>query len=201
MTQIEVNVRGGLTFARGLRAMLRADTDVLLVGEIRDEETARIAMRASLSGHLVLTTLHAADATGAVARLRDLGVDPGLLSASLRCIVAQRLARRLCSECAESRRATDEELAELSSDEAAIVGHPVGCGACGGTGYRGRLGLYEVLPVSGGVRQALDRSDEELHRAALEGGMTPLSTEAQRLCLAGATSFEEVRRVAGDRLR
>jgi type II secretory ATPase GspE/PulE/Tfp pilus assembly ATPase PilB-like protein len=200
VTQVEVNTRSGLTFARGLRAMLRADTDVLLVGEIRDEETAKIAMQASLTGHLVLTTLHAADGLGSIARLRDLGVGDGMLSAALRCVVAQRLARRLCTACAVSRAATDEELAELDADGEAVLAHPAGCALCDGTGYRGRIGIYELLPVTGAVRSALAGGADELERAVLEAGMRPLRAEAQRLCLAGVTSLDEVRRVAGDRL-
>jgi type IV pilus assembly protein PilB len=202
VNQIEANPRSGLTFARGLRTILRSDPDVLLVGEIRDEETARIAMQAAMTGHLVLTTLHAHNAASSIARLRDMGVEPGLLATSLNCIVAQRLARRLCLDCREPYAPTPEEAAELGTDPTAptTLYRPAGCVRCGGTGYRGRVALYEVMPIQGDLRRQIAASTEEIFAAAVEQGMTTLRQDGMRVCLAGISSLEEIRRVTGDRL-
>ncbi|HEX6491783.1 MAG TPA: GspE/PulE family protein [Gaiellaceae bacterium] len=203
VNQIEVNARSGLTFARGLRTILRSDPDVLLVGEVRDEETARIAMQAAMTGHLVLTTLHAHNAASSIARLRDMGVDPGLLATSLNCIVAQRLARRLCPDCREPYAASNAERVEVGvadMPEAISLYRAQGCLRCAGTGYRGRVALYEVMPISGEVRRRLGSSTEEIFAAAVEGGMTTLRQDGLRVCLAGISSLEEIRRVTGDRL-
>jgi type IV pilus assembly protein PilB len=202
VAQLEVSARAGLTFARGLRTMLRADPDVLLVGEIRDEETARIAVQAALTGHLVLSTLHTYNAPSSIARLKDMGVEPNLLATSVNCIVAQRLARRLCAECREEYVAGTEDLAELGLPDAGehmMLYRPRGCVQCAETGYRGRVALYEVMPIRGKVRTALEGSTEEIMRAALEQGMKTLRDDGIRQCLAGVTSLDEVRRVAGDR--
>jgi type IV pilus assembly protein PilB len=202
VNQVEVNVRSGLTFARGLRTILRSDPDVLLVGEIRDEETARIAMQAALTGHLVLTTLHAHNAASSMARLRDMGVEPGLLATAMNCVVAQRLARRLCLDCREPYTPSDEERAE-AGDELPVdapLYRPVGCTRCAGSGYRGRVALYEVMPVHGDVRRRVAASTEEIFAAAVEQGMTTLRQDGMRVCLAGISSLEEIRRVTGDRL-
>ena len=204
ITQVEVNTKSGLTFARGLRTMLRSDPDVLLVGEIRDEETARIAIQAAMTGHLVLTTLHTHNAASSIARLQNMGIDPGLLASSLNCIVAQRLARRLCVECREAYWPSVEELATLGlgADEygKTWLYKPTGCVACAGTGYSGRVALYEVMPVEGRIRSLLGSSTEEIFAAAVEQGMTTLGQEGIRLCLAGVSSLEEIKRVTGDRL-
>ena len=203
VNQVEVNPKSGLTFARGLRTILRSDPDVLLVGEIRDEETARIAMQAAMTGHLVLTTLHTHNAASSIARLKDMGVDPGLLATSINCIVAQRLARRLCLECRESYAATTADRAELGLDavlDTVTLYRPVGCVHCAGTGYRGRVALYEVMPVQGRIRRLLASSTEEIFAAAVEQGMTTLRQDGIRLCLAGTSSLDEIRRVTGDRL-
>ncbi len=135
-----MNFKSGLTFARGLRTILRSDPDVLLVGEIRDEETARIAVQAAMTGHLVLTTLHTHNAASSIARLVDMGVEPSLLATSINCIVAQRLARRLCSACREAYWPTDHELVELGLErptEETVLYRPVGCAQCGGHRLRG----------------------------------------------------------------
>src|SRR5437764_8194394 len=203
VNQIEVNVRSGLTFARGLRTILRSDPDVLLVGEIRDEETARIAMQAALTGHLVLTTLHAHNAAGSVARLKDMGVEPGLLASAVNCIVAQRLARRLCTDCRESYWPEDEELVHMGLIEQkgkVYLHRSKGCGRCSETGFRGRVALYEVMPVTRGIRGLLEASTDEIHHAAVEDGMTTLHEDGIRLCLEGISSLEEIRRVTGERL-
>ena len=200
INQIEVNPKSGLTFSRGLRTMLRSDPDVLLVGEIRDEETARIAIQAAMTGHLVLTTLHAHNAASAIARLKDMGVDAGLLASSVNCIVAQRLARRLCSDCRRAYAADADERAELGvgSDELKVY-RGEGCLRCGNTGYRGRVALYEVMPIEGRLTRMFDQPTEEIYAAAVKQGMTTLREDGVRLCLAGITSLDEVRRVTGDR--
>lgn len=202
VAQVEVNVRAGLTFARGLRTILRSDPDVLLVGEIRDEETARIAIQAAMTGHLVLTSLHTHNAASSIARLKDMGVEPSILATSINCIVAQRLARRLCVECREPYRPDAAEVAELAADApaAATLYQARGCGACAGTGYRGRVALYEVMSVHGRIRRLIEASTEEIFAAAVEEGMTTLRQDGMRLCLAGVSSLDEIRRVTGDRL-
>ena len=204
VVQIEVNPRSGLTFPRGLRTILRSDPDVLLVGEIRDEETAEIATQAAMTGHLVLTTLHAHSASSAIARMKQMGIDPQLLAGSLNGIVAQRLVRRLCIDCSEPYEPSPAELAELGADEAdspAKLYRAVGCVRCGGTGYRGRTALYEVLAVQGTLRGLIEGSTHEFFAAAVEHGMQTLGQAGSRLCLDGITSLDELHRITGDRLR
>jgi type IV pilus assembly protein PilB len=200
IVQIETNPRAGLTFARGLRTLLRSDPDVLLVGEIRDEETAKIAVHASLTGHMVLSTLHAYDTIGAIVRLHEMGIDRGSLAAGLTCVIAQRLPRRLCPHCAEPY----EHDAELfvrsgfrspSHRETYPLRRPAGCAECGGTGFHGRVALYEVLPVRGAVRDAIGSTSAALLEAAAATGMRTLRQDGLRLCIEGLTSVEEVARV------
>jgi type IV pilus assembly protein PilB len=202
--QIEVNPRAGLTFARGLRTILRSDPDVILVGEIRDEETAQIAMRAAMTGHLVCSTLHSQTAASAVRRLTDMGVEPGLLAATLTCLVAQRLARRVCVDCMETYKATKDDLVALGRQgerpgRRQLV-RGAGCPACGGTGYRGRIALFEVLTLTEELREliASGASTVELQRAAVASGMRTLFDDGARLCLEGVTTVAEVKRVVGD---
>jgi len=203
VNQIEVTPKAGLTFARGLRTILRSDPDVLLVGEIRDEETARIAVQAAMTGHLVLTTLHAHNAAASIARLKDMGVEPSLLATSINCIIAQRLARRLCLECREAYEPDDKELRELGLEHGhgLTLYRPRGCVACAGTGYAGRVALYEVLNVHGHIRRHIEATTEEIFAAAVEDGMTTLRQDGLRLVLEGISSLDEVRRVTGDRLQ
>lgn len=200
--QIEIDPLAGLTFARGLRTILRSDPDVILVGEIRDEETARIAVQAATTGHLVLTTLHAHSAASAIARLKDMGVDPELLATSISCIVAQRLARRLCLRCREPYEATAEqrERLGLGDREGLRLYRARGCNDCFGTGFRGRVALYEAMPVDATIRRLIDASTDDIVAAALAGGMTTLRDSGIRLCIAGVTSPEEVQRATGERL-
>jgi type IV pilus assembly protein PilB len=200
ITQVEVNIKSGLTFGRGLRTILRADPDVLLVGEVRDEETARIAVQAALTGHLVLTTLHAHNAASSIARLKDMGVEPNLMATSINCIVAQRLARRLCVDCREPYDPTDEELYELQAVGQGQLYRAVGCAHCTDTGFRGRVALYEVMPFQGKLRSLVEGSTDQIFAAAVEQGMRTLREDGLRLSLAGVTSIDEVRRVTGDRL-
>jgi type IV pilus assembly protein PilB len=199
--QTEVYARIGLTFGRGLRTILRADPDVILVGEIRDEETAQIAIQAAMTGHLVLTTLHTNDAAGAIARLRTLGVDPDLLGSSINCIVSQRLARRLCEHCRESYEPTQEQITSMNliSVSNPVLYRASGCLQCGNTGYSGRVALYELMPVHGLGRVLLDGSTDEIFEAAVAAGMRTLREDGVRASLAGVTTLEEVRRITGDR--
>ena len=200
--QVEVRQKAGLTFARGLRTILRSDPDVLLVGEVRDEETARIAVQAAMTGHLVLTSLHTQDAASSIERLKDMGIESSLLSASLTCIVAQRLARRLCLECRRPSTASAEELEELQvqSTSMPLLYEPVGCQRCARTGYRGRVALYEVMPVGAHLRSLMKLSTQEIFSAAVEAGMRTLKQDGYRLVLEGITSLSEVRRVTGETL-
>ncbi|HUZ82240.1 MAG TPA: GspE/PulE family protein [Gaiellaceae bacterium] len=200
VNQVEVNVRAGLTFARGLRTLLRSDPDVVLVGEVRDEETARIAIQAAMTGHLVLTSLHTHNAAASIARLKDMGVEPSLLATAINCIVAQRLARRLCEHCRLPHEPSVEERALLGVGAGAVLYRAGGCSRCGGTGYRGRVALYEVMPIRGRIRRLVEASTEEIFAAAVEEGMTTLRSDGIRLCVAGVSSLDEIRRVTGDRL-
>jgi type IV pilus assembly protein PilB len=204
ITQVEVNVRAGLTFASGLRTMLRSDPDVVLIGEVRDEETARIAIQAAMTGHLVLTTLHTHNAASSIARLRDMGVDQSLIATSVNCIVAQRLARRLCVHCREPYYPTQaEQIADGLKgilEEGEYLYRAKGCAECAEMGYSGRVALYEVMPISGKIRHLIEASTEEIFAAAVGGGMMTLREDGIRLCRAGVTSLEEVHRVTGDRL-
>jgi type IV pilus assembly protein PilB len=202
--QIEVNPRAGLTFATGLRTILRSDPDVILVGEIRDEETADIAFQAAMTGHMVLSSLHAQNAASAVARLKDMDVEPGLIATALNCIVAQRLARKLCESCRESYAPDEDELSALGlptfEDSRTHLFRAAGCERCSFTGYSGRVGLFEVMPIRGGIRALIESSTEEIFAAAVQAGMTTMRQDGIRLALAGVTSLSEVRRVTGERM-
>ena len=183
--------------------MMRADPDVIMVGEIRDQETAQIAVEAALTGHLVLSTLHTNDAPGAVARLIDMGVEPFLVASAVDCVVAQRLARRLCEALqAAGRRSTADiaARARLRRRRRRVdVFEPGGCARCGGTGYKGRVGLYEVMPVTEEIRRWPSRraSADAIAEAARRGGMRRLRDEGLEKVRAGLTSFAELARVTG----
>jgi type IV pilus assembly protein PilB len=197
--QIHVNPAAGLTFASGLRAMVRSDPDILMVGEIRDRETAQIAMEAALTGHLVLSTLHTNDASLAAARLIDMGVEPFLIASAIECIVAQRLARRLCTACKRPAKLSPEELEEIGVTEGEIY-EPVGCVTCNGTGYSGRIGLYEVLVLNDEVRALIlsKASSGEIETAAVAAGMHRLRDDGLEKARHGVTSLAEVLRVLGN---
>jgi type IV pilus assembly protein PilB len=200
VNQIEVDPKSGLTVARGLRTLLRSDPDVLMVGEIRDEETAAIAFQAAMTGHLVLASLHAHSAPAAIVRLRDMGVPAPLIASSLNCLVAQRLVRRLCNECREPYEARPGDIGLADADGALTIYKPVGCPTCANTGYTGRVALYEVLAIHGEVRALIEESTEMIFHAAVRNGMRTLREAGVRLVVDGVTSVEEVRRVTGDRL-
>ncbi len=200
--QVQVNTKTGLTFATGLRSMVRADPDVLMVGEIRDRETAQIAIESALTGHLVLSTMHTNDAPMAAARLIDMGVEPFLIASGLECVVAQRLARRLCEHCRRPVEVTTTEL-ERNGLPAAGEGFAAyqagGCVRCGETGYRGRVGIYEVMALTEEVRTLILRksSSDEVAAAAVAGGMRRLREDGLEKVRAGVTSIAEVLRVVG----
>ena len=200
INQVQVNPKAGLTFASALRSILRSDPDVVLLGEIRDHETAQIAIEASLTGHLVLSTLHTNDAPSAVTRLVEMGIEPFLVGSALDCVVAQRLARRLCDKCKAPFQPTHAEVESLGFPT--LGGIPtlhraVGCSACSGTGYRGRLALHEVMTVTEGIeRLAVARaSSAEIGRLAIEQGMTTLRQDGWAKVALGLTSIEEILRV------
>ena len=196
--QTQVNPRIDMSFARALRAILRQDPDVIMIGEIRDLETAQIAVQASLTGHLVLATLHTNDTSSSVTRLTDMGVEPFLLSSSLLGVLAQRLVRCLCRECRAVYFPDDSELTLLEGEGAPqVLYRPVGCELCGHSGYRGRTGIYELLTVDDGMRRLIhDRTAEhDLRQHALRNGMRSLRQDGMRLVLGGLTSLEELLRV------
>ncbi len=194
--QTQVNTKVELTFARGLRAILRQDPDVVMVGEIRDVETARIAVQASLTGHLVLSTLHTNSATGAVTRLADMGVEPFLLSSSLVGLMAQRLVRALCSSCRRAVTASDVECAALGLPSSSTIYHAAGCEECGKTGYRGRLAIYEIIPVDETLRAMIHRCDSEHALEEYARKHSPgIRSDGRDKVLQGLTTMEEVLRV------
>jgi type IV pilus assembly protein PilB len=199
--QMQVAPKAGMTFAGGLRAMLRADPDVIMVGEIRDRETAHIATEAALTGHLVLSTLHTRDAPAALGRLIDMGIEPFLISSAIDCVVAQRLVRVLCPHCKQPSKAPESVLAEygLYGGEAF---EPVGCPRCGHSGYRGRIGIYEVMSIGEEIRSlVLDRASvDEIAAAAERGGMRRMREDGIAKVRAGQTSIAEIERLTASML-
>ncbi|HEY2283641.1 MAG TPA: GspE/PulE family protein [Solirubrobacteraceae bacterium] len=201
LTQVQVSAKVGLTFAAGLRSMVRADPDVIMVGEIRDRETAQIAVESALTGHLVLSTLHTNDAPSAITRLVEMGIEPFLVASALDCVVAQRLARMLCSSC-KRRAIVPAEILRENGYKALVdleAYEPVGCRRCGGSGYRGRVGLYEVMDVSPEVQKlALERRPaEEIRDVAVRQGMRRLREDGLEKVRQGRTSIAEIARVIG----
>jgi general secretion pathway protein E len=198
--QMQVNAKIDFTFASGLRAILRQDPDVVMVGEIRDQETAEIAIQASLTGHLVLSTLHTNDSAGAVSRLIDMGVEPFLVSSSLLAVVAQRLVRKLCKHCRVPYEITDAELLELSLNPKTVTSRNAfragsgECSHCQGNGYSGRLGIHEILIIDDDVRShILQRADSNtIKNSAIKRGFATLRADGGKKVLAGLTSVEEV---------
>jgi type IV pilus assembly protein PilB len=201
LTQVQVSAKVGLTFATGLRAMVRADPDVIMVGEIRDRETAQIAVESALTGHLVLSTLHTNDAPSAITRLIEMGIEPFLVASALDCVVAQRLARMLCPSC-KKRTIIPASVLVDSGYKARMeleAYEPVGCRRCGGSGYRGRVGLYEVMKMTPEIQaMALERAPSEAIRdVAVRQGMTRLRDDGLQKVRQGRTSIAEVARVVG----
>jgi general secretion pathway protein E len=207
VNQTQVKPAIGLTFASAMRSFLRQDPDVIMVGEMRDGETAKIGIQASLTGHLVLSTLHTNTASASITRLMDMGVEPFLLASVLRCILAQRLVRVLCPDCrrmAPLTKATvsrDPRFASIGLKIGDLVGEPVGCERCGGIGYRGRLGVFEILEVSEKVSRLIGKGadDIDIERQARDEGMTTMIEDGVAKCRAGLTSVEEILRVIASR--
>jgi type IV pilus assembly protein PilB len=202
INQVQTNVKAGLTFASALRSILRSDPDIVLIGEIRDHETAQIAIEAALTGHLVLSTLHTNDAPSAVSRLIEMGIEPFLVGSALDCVLAQRLARRLCSKCKEPYTPTAQALEQArypwhDGEPLPTLYRPAGCSACSKTGYKGRLALHEVMSVTEQIeRLAVERaSAETIARVARDQGMAMLREDGLAKVAAGVTSLEEIFRV------
>jgi len=195
--QTQINPQVGLTFAAGLRAILRQDPDVVMVGEIRDRETAEIAVQAALTGHLVLSTVHTNDAVGAITRLRDMRVEPFLIASTLRMVIAQRLVRRLCAECRKPVEASGSLAGLLGVKAGTRVYEATGCGSCGQTGYKGRIGLFEAVKVDENIRRLINAGGDEGAIAAHAFRSGPnLTAAARQLVLDGVTTPEEAVRVA-----
>jgi type IV pilus assembly protein PilB len=200
VNQVQVNAKAGLTFATGLRTMLRADPDIIMVGEIRDPDTAKIAVEAALTGHLVLSTLHTNDAPSAITRLTEMGIPPFLTASAIDCVVAQRLARRLCAYCKKRTVLKVDRLQGAGFFDAAFdieAFEPVGCARCGHSGYKGRVGLYEVMTVSDEIREmTIDRTSADvISRKAVEQGMRLLKDDGLEKVRLGVTSIQEISRV------
>ena len=194
--QTQVNTKVGMTFATGLRAILRQDPDVVMVGEVRDPETAQIAVQASLTGHLVLSTVHTNDAAGAITRLRDMGVEPFLLASTVRLILAQRLVRRLCAHCRRERAPDPASARLMGAGFDGVLYEATGCTRCSHTGYAGRIGIYEVITVDDEIRRliGINADEDTIANAAFAGG--PRLAAAARACVAqGSTTLEEALRV------
>ena len=202
INQVQVNEKAGLTFAAALRSILRQDPDDVLIGEIRDGETAQIATQAALTGHLVLSTIHTNSAPGTVTRLLDMGIEPFLIASSLICVISQRLVRRLCKACKKPSVPAADQLAQLGMKEQDIAGatffEAVGCDECLGLGYKGRLAIFEIMDVNDDIAKLIvDRADASIIRKkALEMGMTLLGIDGARQARAGATTIQEVLTVA-----
>lgn len=196
INQVQVNPKADLTFASALRSILRQDPDIIMIGEIRDVETAMIAIQASITGHLVVSTVHTNSAANTVTRLLDMGVDSYLIADSVVGIIAQRLVRRLCPHCKRKRPAEDYELEFMGLDPAVPtdIWEPVGCQSCNGTGYYGRIGVYEIMEVTRDLKRLINRraSAEELKQQALKDGMQTLRANAVKLVLSGTTSYTEI---------
>jgi len=207
INQVQVNTKAGLTFAAGLRSILRCDPDIVMIGEIRDRETAQIAVESALTGHLVLATIHTNDAAGALTRLSEMGVEPFLSASAVTGILAQRLARRLCSHCKEKtsighavlREAMDVTALPAGLPDPAPIFRPTGCPRCQDTGYKGRVGVYEMLVMSEAMQRLTveGASGEDIGRQARREGMRTLREDGLLKVLSGHTSIEEIARAVG----
>ncbi len=200
INQVHVNEKAGLTFASALRSILRQDPDIIMIGEIRDGETAGIAVKAAITGHLVVSTLHTNGTASTVTRLVDMGMEPYLIGDALVGVIAQRLVRRLCPECKRLVYASEDEkrLLGVTTPGDLPIYEPVGCEACGDTGYHGRIGVYEIMPVTNDLRIkiAAGARADEIKEQAVSEGMNTLSVSAAKLCVQGVTSFKEALKIA-----
>ena len=204
INQVQVNEKAGLTFASALRSILRQDPDIIMIGEIRDEETASIAVKAAITGHLVVSTLHTNSAASTVTRLEDMGIEPYMVADSVVGIIAQRLVKRICPKCHVQKQMTDTDKFRLrlrgDSNPMIYEPNPGGCAYCNNTGYRGRIGVYEIMPITPALREVISRGGgaEEIQKVALKEGLTTLRLGAAKLVLKGVTSISEVERIAAE---
>lgn len=200
VNQVNVNVKAGLTFAAGLRSILRQDPDIVMIGEIRDNETAEIAIRSAITGHLVLSTIHTNDAPSAIVRLTDMDIEPYLVATSISGVIAQRLVRRICPNCKKEYVAEDYEKKALGVDPNTnlILSRGEGCTYCGDTGYLGRVGIYEIMEITRNHREYIikNRSSDEIRDLSLQTGMKSLATSCRNLVLKGATTFDELMKLS-----
>ena len=196
INQVNVNTKAGLTFASGLRSILRQDPDIVMIGEIRDEETAQIAIKAAITGHLVLSTLHTNDAPSSMTRLVDMGVEPYLVATSISGIIAQRLVKKICNNCKEEYIASDYEkhAFNIRNNDTLKLYRGKGCGHCNNTGYNGRIGVYEIMEITREHRDAINRTRDAniLKDISIKHGMTTLADECKKLVLDGITTIEEL---------
>ena len=202
INQVQVNTKANLTFASALRSILRQDPDIIMIGEIRDQETASIAVQASITGHLVVSTLHTNSAASTITRLADMGIEPYLIADSTIGVIAQRLVRRLCPECKRQKKADAEELEllQMEPDADVTIYEPCGCSRCDGTGFKGRIGVYEIMEVSQSLKSIISKGGtaEDIKEKALEEGMNTLRMSATKYVLEGITSVQEMMRVSFD---
>jgi type IV pilus assembly protein PilB len=194
INQTQVNTKANMTFAAALRSILRQDPDVIMIGEIRDEETAEIAVRAAITGHIVFSTLHTNDAPGAILRLVDMGVDDYLVADALAGVIAQRLVKRLCPACKKKGRTNAKEMEILGIKEPITISRPQGCQFCNNTGYKGRIAVHEMMYINDAMKSAVmtERNLEVLRKLAVENGMVPLWNSCRTLVYNGITSIQEL---------
>lgn len=194
VNQVQVNQKANMTFANALRSILRQDPNVIMIGEIRDEETAHIAIRSAITGHLVFSTLHTNDAPGAVSRLIDMGVEPYFVADALNAVIAQRLVRRICPDCKRKCKSTPQQNSVLGISKSVTIFEPVGCPACHGTGFRGRLGIHEIFVLDQHLRSLINShaSLDDLRDAAVASGMLTLKDSCTKAVLDGVTSYSEL---------
>ena len=202
INQVHVNPKANLTFASALRSILRQDPDIIMIGEIRDGETATIAVQASITGHMVVSTLHTNSAAGTITRLADMGIEPYLLADSIVGVIAQRLVRRLCTSCRRPKLATAEEkeLLNVPVDQELTIYEPCGCSQCDQTGYHGRIGVYEILEMTPKLKTIISKNGgaEDIKEQALKEGMHTLRMSATQYVLEGVTSINEMMKVSFD---
>lgn len=202
INQVQVNPKAELTFATALRSILRQDPDIIMIGEIRDRETASIAVQASITGHLVVSTLHTNSSASTITRLEDMGIESYLIADSVIGVIAQRLVRRLCKECKRPRLATadEKELMGCSMEEDVTIYEPCGCSKCENTGYKGRIGVYEIMKMSPRLKTIISKRQgaDAIKEQALQEGMYTLRMSATEYVLDGTTSFDEMVKVSFD---
>jgi type IV pilus assembly protein PilB len=202
INQVQTNDKAGLSFAAALRSILRQDPDIIMIGEIRDGETAQIAVQASITGHLVVSTLHTNSSAATLTRLMDMGIESYLLADSIVGVIAQRLVRRLCPECKQAYEPTPDEkkMLEVPVDQPLTIYRPCGCGQCNNTGYKGRIGVYEIMTITPGLRRVISQhgNTEQIRDTAVGEGMHTLRMSSSKLVIAGITSFSEMMKVSFD---